>query len=49
MPKDVKLAKSIKGKLFRRSRVTNLSEEEEEEEEEELDDDNIAEAVVQCK
>ena len=47
MPEDVKLAKSIKGKLFRRSGATNLSdeEEEEEEEEEELDDDNIAEAV----
>ena len=43
MPEDVKLAKSIKGKLFCRSGVTNLSEEEEEEEE--LDDDNIAEAV----
>ena len=49
MPEDVKLAKSIKGKLFRCSGATNLSEEEdeeeEEEEEEELDDDNIAEAV----
>ena len=47
MPEDVKLAKSIKGKLFCRSGVTNLSEEEkeEEEEEEELDDDNIAEAI----
>ena len=49
MLEDVKLTKSIKGKLFRRSGVTNLSEEveeeEEEEEEEELDDDNIAEAV----
>ena len=47
MPEDVKLAKSIKGKLFRRSGVTNLSdkEEEEEEEEEELDDDNEAEPV----
>ena len=47
MPEDVKLAKYIKGKLFRRSGATNLSdkEEEEEEEEEELDDDNIAEAV----
>ena len=46
MLEDVKLAKSIKGKLFRRSGATNLSEEkeEEEEEEEELDDDNIAEA-----
>ena len=47
MPEDVKLAKSIKGKLFCHSRATNLSEEEEEEkeEEEEVDDDNIAEAV----
>ena len=48
MPEDVKLAKSIKGKLFRWSGATNLSEdeeEEEEEEEEEVDDDNIAEAV----
>ena len=45
MPENVKLAKSIKGKLFHRSRVTNLLEEEEEEEEEELDDDNIAEAI----
>ena len=45
-PEDIKLAKSIKGKLFRCSGATNLSEEEEdeEEEEEELDDDNIAEA-----
>ena len=47
MPEDVKLAKSIKGKLFHRSGATNLSEDEEEEEEkeEEGDDDNIAEAV----
>ena len=47
MSEDVKLAKSIKSKLFCRSRVTNLSEEEEEykEEEEEVDDDDIAEAV----
>ena len=45
MPEDVKLAKSIKGKLFCHSGAMNLSEEEEEEEEEELDDDNIAEAV----
>ena len=46
MPEDVKLAKSIKGKLFCHSGATNLSEEEEEEEEEEeLNDDNIAEAV----
>ena len=45
IPEDVKLAKSIKGKLFRRSGATNVSDEEEEEEEEELDDDIIAEAV----
>ena len=47
MPEDVKLAKSIKSKLFHRSGVTNLSEEEEEdeEEEEEVDDDNIPENV----
>ena len=45
LPEDVKLAKSIMGKLFHHSGATNLSEEEEEEEEEELDDDNIAEAV----
>ena len=47
IPEDVKLAKSIKGKLFRHSGATNLSdeEEEEEEEEEELDDDIVAEAV----
>ena len=47
MPEDIKLAKSIKSKLFRHSGATNLSEEEEEdkEEEEEVDDDNIAEAV----
>ena len=47
MPEDIKLAKSLKSKLFHCSGVTNLSEEEEEdkEEEEELDDDNIAEAV----
>ena len=49
MPEDVKLAKSIKSKLFHHSGATNLSEEEEEdeeeEEEEEVDDDNIAEAV----
>ena len=48
MPEDVKLAKSIKGKLFCHSGATNLSEdeeEEEEEEEEEVDDDNIAEAL----
>ena len=42
MPEDIKLAKSIKSKLFHHSGVTNLSEEEEEdeEEEEEVDDDN---------
>ena len=48
MPEDIKLAKSIKSKLFRCSRVTNLSEEEEEDEEaeeEEVDDDNITETV----
>ena len=48
MPEDVKLAKSIKSKLFHRSGVTNLSEEEEEdeeEEEEEVNDDNITETV----
>ena len=42
MPEDVKLNKSIKGKLFHCSGVTNLSEEEEEveeEEEEDLDDE----------
>ena len=43
MPEDVKLAKSIKSKLFRCSGVTNLSEEDEEEEE--VDDDNITETV----
>ena len=49
IPEDVKLAKSIKGKLFHRSGATNLSDEEEEEEEEEedeeLDDDIVAEAI----
>ena len=48
IPEDVKLAKSIKGKLFRRSGATNLSEEEEEEEdeeEEELDDDIVTETA----
>ena len=47
MPEDVKLAKSIKSKLFHRSGATNLSEEEEEdeEEEEEVDDDNITETI----
>ena len=49
IPEDVKLAKSIKGKLFRRSGATNLSneeeEEEEDEEEEELDDDVVTETA----
>ena len=48
MPEDIKLAKSIKSKLFCHSGATNLSEEEEEDEEEEeedVDDDNIAEAI----
>ena len=49
IPEDVKLAKSIKGKLFRRSGATNLSDEEEEEEEdeeeEELDDDIVTETA----
>ena len=47
IPEDVKLAKSIKGKLFRRSGATNLSDEDEEEdeEEEELDDDVVTETA----
>ena len=49
IPEDVKLAKSIKGKLFCRSGATNLSDEEEEEEEdeeeEELDDDIVTETT----
>ena len=48
MPEDVRLAKSIRSKLFCRSGATNLSEEEEEEEdieEEEVDDDNNKETV----
>ena len=48
MTEDVRLAKSIKSKLFCRSGVTNLSEEEEEEEdieEEEVNDDNKMETV----
>ena len=48
MPEDVRLAKSIRSKLFCRSGVTNLSEEEEEEEdieEEEVNDDNNMETV----
>ena len=49
IPEDVELAKSIKGKLFRRSGATNLSDEEEEEEEdeeeEELDDDVVTETA----
>ena len=43
MPEDIRLAKSIRSKLFCRSGATNLSEEEEEEEDierEELNDDN---------
>ena len=48
MPEDVRLAKSIRSKLFHHSGVTNLSEEEEEEEdteEEQVDDDNIMETI----
>ena len=49
IPEDVKLAKSIKGKLFCQSGATNLSDEEEEEEEdeeeEELDDDVVTETA----
>ena len=48
MPEDVRLAKSIKSKLFCCSGATNLSDEEEEEEdieEEEVDDDNNTETV----
>ena len=45
IPEDVKLAKSIKGKLFRRSGATNLSDKEEDEEEEELDDDIVTETA----
>ena len=49
IPDDIKLAKSIKGKLFRRSGATNLSdeevEEEDDEEEEELDDDIVTETA----
>ena len=48
MPEDVRLAKSIKSKLFHHSGVTNLSDEEEEEEdieEEEIDGDNNTEIV----
>ena len=45
IPEDVKLAKSIKVKLFCRSGATNLSDEEEEEEEEELDDDIVTETA----
>ena len=45
MPEDIRLAKSIKSKLFRHSGVTNLSEEEEEEEEDYIDDDNNTETV----
>ena len=48
MPEDVRLAKSIRSKLFRHSGVMNLSEEEEEEEdieEEEVNDDNNMETI----
>ena len=48
MPEDIRLAKSIKSKLFRCSGVTNISEEEEEDEEEEeeyVNDDNNMETV----
>ena len=48
MPEDVRLAKSIKSKLFHHSGVTNLSEEEEEEEdieEEEVIDNNNTKTV----
>ena len=48
MPEDIRLAKSIKTKLFCHSGVMNLSEVEEEEEEEEeeyIDDNNNTEAV----
>ena len=48
MPEDVRLAKSIKSKLFCHSGVSNLSEEEEEEEdieEEEVDDNNNMETI----
>ena len=48
MPEDIRLAKSIKSKLFHHSGATNVSEEEEEEEdieEEEFDDDNNMETV----
>ena len=48
MPEDVRLAKSIRSKLFHCSGAMNLSEEEEEEEdieEEEVDDDNNMETV----
>ena len=48
MPEDVRLAKSIRNKLFCCSGVTNLSEEEKEEEdieEEEVDDNNNMETV----
>ena len=49
MPGDIRLAKSLKSKLFCHSGVTNLSEEEEEEEEdieeEKVNDDNNTETV----
>ena len=48
MPEDVRLAKSIRSKLFCHSGATNLSEEEEEEEdieEEEVDNNNNTETI----
>ena len=48
MPEEVRLAKSIRSKLFRCSGATNLSEKEEEEEdmeEEAVDDDNSMETI----
>ena len=48
MPEDIRLAKSIRSKLFCHSGATNFSEEEEEEEdieEEEVDDDNNMETI----
>ena len=48
MPEDIRLAKSIRSKLFHCSGETNLSEEEEEEEdieEEEVDDNNNMETI----
>ena len=48
MPEDIRLAKSIKSKLFWHSGAMNLSDKEEEEEdieEEEVDDNNNTETV----